>query len=121
MILFLLKITDFCPSKISLEQKKLYFTKKIQLGFSSKIEVPSLARLGSETFQLGLAQLGKFQLELITRLAGCQDNIINISSFIFKMFEAKRGFKYALKYLYEGGEAKRNSVPPTYKNFLKDY
>ena len=40
---------------------------KIQLGFSSKIEVPSSARLGSETFQLSSAQLGKFQLELITK------------------------------------------------------
>ena len=66
MILFLLKITDFCPRKISLELKKLFVTKKIQLGFSAKIEVPSSAQLGSETFQLGLAQLGKSWLELIT-------------------------------------------------------
>ena len=34
-----------------------------QLGFSSEIEVP---QLGSEAFQLGSAQLGKSQLELIT-------------------------------------------------------
>ena len=43
MILFLLKITDFCPRKKRLELKKLYITKKIQLGFSSKIEVPDSA------------------------------------------------------------------------------
>ena len=37
-----------------------------QLGFSSKIECSNYAPLGSEPFQLGLAQLGKFQPELIT-------------------------------------------------------
>ena len=37
-----------------------------QLGFSSKLKCPSSARLGSETFQLGLARAGKFQLEPIT-------------------------------------------------------
>jgi hypothetical protein len=43
--------------------------KKIQLGFSSEIEVPQLgsARLGSEPSQLGLARAGKFQLELISK------------------------------------------------------
>ena len=36
---------------------------KSQLSFSSEIEMP---QLDSTTFQLGLAQLGKFQLVLIT-------------------------------------------------------
>ena len=40
--------------------------KKNHLGFSSKIEMLSSAWLGLSTFQLGLAQLGKFQLELPT-------------------------------------------------------
>ena len=34
-----------------------------------KLKCPSSARLGSEPFQLGSAQLGKFQLELITRVS----------------------------------------------------
>ena len=44
-----------------------------QLSFSSKLECPSSARLGSENFQLGLARAGKFQLEPITKLIikGC--------------------------------------------------
>ena len=43
-----------------------YCIKKIQFGFSSKFEVPSLALLGSESSQLGSIQLEKFQLDLIT-------------------------------------------------------
>ena len=38
------------------------YIKKIQLGFSSKIEVPSLDQISSKAFQLGSGQL-----ELITR------------------------------------------------------
>ena len=58
-------MTDFHPQKNFGTKKITIIQKKIQLGFSSKIEVPSLARLGLETYQLGSAQLGKFQLELI--------------------------------------------------------
>ena len=50
--------------------------KKIQLGFSSKIEVP---RLGSEPSQLGLARAGKFQLELISKL----NTIYSVNNFSY--------------------------------------
>ena len=39
-----------------------------KVGFSSKIEILSLARLATFPAWLGLAQLGKFQLELITNI-----------------------------------------------------
>ena len=48
MILFLLKVTDSRKNG----SKKSYVSKKIQLGFSSKIKVPSSARAGKN--QLGL-------------------------------------------------------------------
>jgi len=35
-----------------------------------KLKCPSSARLGLEPFQLGLAQLGKFQIKLITKVRG---------------------------------------------------
>ena len=54
---FLLKMTDFLVQKFvklkknqSFKKKKLFIKKKLQLGFSSKIEVP----------QLGLTGLGNF-------------------------------------------------------------
>ena len=40
---------------------------------AQKLKCPSSARLGLETFQLGLAQLGKSRLELITRLPTRQE------------------------------------------------
>ena len=55
------KMNDFWVEKFVTPRKKKFgakkglYQKKIQLDFSSKIEVPSLARLGSETFQLGSA------------------------------------------------------------------
>jgi hypothetical protein len=64
------KITDFLVQKLIKPKKKkiwaktVVYKKWLQLGFSSKIEVSSSARLGSATFQLGLAQLGKSQLEM---------------------------------------------------------
>ena len=61
---FTMNNTDFCLWKKNLKLKKTMF-KKIQLGFSSNIKVPSSAWLGSDTFQLDPAQLRKFQLELI--------------------------------------------------------
>ena len=68
LLLFLLKRTDFWVenTKNFFGAKKANYQKKIQLDFSSKIEVLSLARLDSETFQLGSTQLGKSQLEYIT-------------------------------------------------------
>ena len=47
-----------------------FSSKKLQLGFSSKIEVP---QLGNFSHRLGSAQLGKSQLELITRLPTRQE------------------------------------------------
>ena len=47
----------------------------MSIGFSSKIELPSSAWLGSGIFQLGLAQLGKFQLKLITTDINMQKNV----------------------------------------------
>ena len=49
-------MTDFHPQKNFGTKKITIIQKKIQLGFSSKIEVPSLARLGS-------AQLGKISAQ----------------------------------------------------------
>ena len=65
------KMNDFWVEKFLTARKKSFklkklCIKKIQLGFSSKIKVPSSAQLSSETFQQGSAKLGKSQLELIT-------------------------------------------------------
>jgi hypothetical protein len=46
-----------------LRVEKLNIQKKLQLGFSSKIEI---LQVGSEPLLLGSAHLGKFQLEFIT-------------------------------------------------------
>ena len=59
-------MTDFWVEKKTFGGKNAIYQKKIRLGFSWKMEVPSLARLGLETIQLGLTQLGKFQLKIIT-------------------------------------------------------
>ena len=53
-------MADFWVEKLVTPRKKQncaksYILKKIQLSFSSKIEVPSSAQLGSETFQLDIA------------------------------------------------------------------
>ena len=51
---------------VVLKKFATYWYMYCQLGFSSKLKCPSSARLSSEPFQLGSAQLGKFQLKLIT-------------------------------------------------------
>ena len=49
------------------KQKKLYIKKKLSTRFQLENWITP-ARLGSETIQLGSAQLGIFQLELITSI-----------------------------------------------------
>ena len=73
LVLFLIKITNFLVQKLIKPKKKsfklqklLYFKKKYNLVSTRKLKWTSSDWLVSETFQLGLAQLGKFQLELIT-------------------------------------------------------
>ena len=56
MILFLVIITNFCPKNQKRLELKMLYTKKIQLGFSSKIEVPSSARFGNFYARLGSAR-----------------------------------------------------------------
>ena len=41
-----------------------HIVRSVSAWFQLKIKMPSSARLDSELFQLGLAQLGKFQLEV---------------------------------------------------------
>ena len=54
---------------------------------AQNLKCSSLAWLGSEPFQLGSAQLGKFQLELITRLNSSLKYVDQILKF-FKLRDA---------------------------------
>ena len=58
------KWENFLPGKKLL----LIDVHKVSLVSARKLRCPSSAQLGSQPSQTGLAQLGKFQLELITTL-----------------------------------------------------
>ena len=69
VLLFLLKMTNFWGEKRKFNLKKMYIKEKIQLVFSSKIKVPSSARLGTITARLELEKSSLGSL-LIYRYSG---------------------------------------------------